>query len=111
MANMSLSMEYAIVCRQNELFRRGDIRSDKANCSSICCAQDMAFLGGGLETRTVARWTCRVSGSWGGCDCDSAGHVQVVLAAEVLVEKAEILKIIKRRQVMYVGLEQELLMK
>ena len=109
MTNMSLSMEYATVCRQKELFRRGDIISDKANCSSICCAQDMAFLGGGLETRTVARWTCRVSGSWGGCD--SAGHVQVVLAAQVLVEKAEILKIIKRRQVMYMGLEQELLVK
>ena len=69
----------------------------------------MALLGGGLETRTVARWTCRVRGGWGGGD--SAGHVQVVLAAQVLVEKAEILKIIKRRQVMYMGLEQELLVK
>ena len=58
MENMSLSMEYATVCRQYELFRRRDIISDKANCSSIYCAQDMALLGGGLETRTVARWTC-----------------------------------------------------
>ena len=40
MANMSQSMEYATVC------------------------QDMAFLGGVLETLTVARWTCRVRGSW-----------------------------------------------
>ena len=48
-------------------------------------------------------------GCWGGGD--SAGHVQVVLATQVLVEKAEILKIIKRRQVMYMGLEQELLVK
>ena len=30
-------------------------------------------------------------------------------SAQVLVEKAEILKIINRRQVMYMGLEQELL--
>ena len=48
-------------------------------------------------------------GCWGGGD--SAGHVQVILATQVLVEKAEILKIIKRRQVMYMGLEQELLVK
>ena len=46
-----------------------------------------------------------------GGGCDSAGHLQVVLAAQVLVEKAVILKIINRRQVMYMGLEQELLVK
>ena len=71
---------------------------------NLLCSR-YGVLGGGLETRTVARWTCRVSG------CDSAGQVQVVLASQVLVEKAEILNIIKRWQVMYVGLEQELLMK
>ena len=65
MANMSQSMEYATVC------------------------QNIAFLGEVSETRTVARWTCRVRGSWVGCD--SAGHLP---------------KIINRRQVMYMELEQ-----
>ena len=60
MANMSQSMEYASVC------------------------QNIAFLGEVSETRTVARWTCRVRGSWGGRG--SASLVQVVLAAQVIFD-------------------------
>ena len=65
----------------------------------------MAFLGGGWRP-----------GQWQGGHVDSGAAVvaltvQVVLAAQSLVEKAKILKIIKRRQVKYLGLKQELLVK